>query len=39
MALTEGRFVMPELWWDCRRGTPRVPQPNQKTKIYAGLPG
>jgi len=22
MAPTEGRFAMPERWWDCRRSTP-----------------
>jgi len=22
MAPTEGRFAMPERWWDCRQGTP-----------------
>jgi len=22
MAPKEGRFAMPERWWDCRRGTP-----------------
>jgi len=22
MAPTEGRFAMPERWWDCHHGTP-----------------